>query len=447
MKSFTTTQDMTQYEVSQDYCEPYLGATHDDLQAARFNKYDTHIDKNEFFIYDDVNHKYNIYRRVEYIENPSNAYINTGINGSMDLNFYIEFLPTELATAYKSGAGSIFGSRSAYNSRAYQLTTYNKVSPYDAAKCGHFLCANNYGWSDSKAPTANMLLNQKNIIKKENLIFTRADGSTFTLTSQTFTTAATITIFQCAGAGEPAKIKLYKLQFSRGSNVLRDFIPVKNTLTNQYGLLDTVEQKFYVSPNGVEFSGGNEIIEDKNGIQYYVKNYVNVNDTKYISIGIYPDAQDSWEADFYFSGTGRNYAWGSWSGGGTALDNSYGINTYNGQLLYQYDNQEFAYNCVYGNKRMVLKANKNVFYKDGQKIGELIEKTDNQASRVMYVGNFNGSSYAGSGKLYSFKYWRHDELVRDYIPVQRISDSVYGLYDKVNGTFKISAGSAQFTGG
>ena len=261
MKSFTTTQDMTQYEVSQDYCEPYLGATHDDLQAARFNKYDTHIDKNEFFIYDDVNHKYNIYRKVEYIENTSNAYINTGINGSMDLNFYIEFLPTELATAYKSGAGSIFGSRSAYNSRAYQLTTYNKVSPYDAAKCGHFLCANNYGWSNSKAPTANMLLNQKNIIKKENLIFTRADGSTFTLTSQTFTTAATITIFQCAGAGEPAKIKLYKLQFSRGSNVLRDFIPVKNTLTNQYGLLDTVEQKFYVSPNGVEFNGGNEIID------------------------------------------------------------------------------------------------------------------------------------------------------------------------------------------
>ena len=56
----TTTQNMAQYEVSQDYCEPYLGATHDDLQAARFNKYNTHIDKNEFFVYDNVNHKYNI---------------------------------------------------------------------------------------------------------------------------------------------------------------------------------------------------------------------------------------------------------------------------------------------------------------------------------------------------------------------------------------------------
>jgi len=195
------------------------------------------------------------YQQVDYISNPSTAYIDTGIYGTMDLDFYIEFLPTELSTTYKTGAGSIFGSRSAYNSRAYQLTTYNKVSPYSASTRGHFLCANNYGWNDNKAPTANMLLNQKNIIKKENLIFTRADGSTFTLTSQTFTTAATITIFQCAGAGEPAKIKLYKLQFSRGGTVLRDFIPVKRVSDSKYGLFDCVNKQFYTSQTDVDFTG------------------------------------------------------------------------------------------------------------------------------------------------------------------------------------------------
>ena len=444
MKSFTTTQDMTQYEVSQDYCEPYLGATHDDLQAARFNKYDTHIDKNEFFIYDDVNHKYNIYRRVEYIENPSNAYINTGINGSMDLNFYIEFLPTELATAYKSGAGSIFGSRSAYNSRAYQLTTYNKVSPYDAAKCGHFLCANNYGWSDSKAPTANMLLNQKNIIKKENLIFTRADGSTFTLTSQTFTTAATITIFQCAGAGEPAKIKLYKLQFSRGSNVLRDFIPVKNTLTNQYGLLDTVEQKFYVSPNGVEFNGGNEIIEDKNGVQYRKKEYIENTNNAYIETGVYPSNSTKIILKFI----NKVATGGVIVGYQSPESNEYRFFNASNKTYFDIGNQRYMPELsILSNKLYELEIG-NYYILDiltGTKYSRTVYNNSAFSGAQIYLNRGSGS--VSQNRYYYVSIYNDNILVRNYIPVQRISDSKYGLFDTINNKFYYSPDSAQFTGG
>lgn len=445
MKSFTTTQDMAQYEVSQDYCEPYLGATHDDLQAARFNKYDTHIDKNEFFVYDNVNHKYNIYRRVEYIENPSNAYINTGITGSMDLNFYIEFLPTELATAYKSGAGSIFGSRSAYNSRAYQLTTYNKVSPYDAAKRGHFLCANNYGWSNNKAPTANMLLNQKNIIKKENLIFTRADGSTFTLTSQTFTTAATIRIFQCAGAGEPAKIKLYKLQFSKNGNILRDFIPVKNTLTNQYGLLDTVEQKFYVSPNGVEFNGGNEIIEDKDGVQYRRKEYIENTSTAYIDTNIIASLNISYELKAkrttINNGSGSIFGW-------RGTNQAYYLSLNSNNTVYVFHSN------LYGNVSTTTNtfnihtyAMKNgLFYIDNVLIADKTSATAKTGANI-YLCRYNNNTTPASTIFYYCKIWNSNILVRDYIPVQRIQDNVYGFFDNITKTFNSSLDSVQFTGG
>lgn len=187
--------------------------------------------------------------RVEYIENISNAYINSGIFGTMDLDFYIEFEPTELHQSLNKGVGTIFGSRTEWNQNGYQLTTFNK----NATNKGHFLCAKNYGYSDNRVPTANMFLGGKNIIKKEGLIFTRADGTTFNLTSQSFTTPKTIYIFGCSNrygtVTEIAKFKLYKLQFSKNGTLVRDFIPMYQKSTDTYGLWDRVTKEFYTSPN------------------------------------------------------------------------------------------------------------------------------------------------------------------------------------------------------
>jgi hypothetical protein len=102
-----------------------------------------------------------------------------------------------------------------------------------------------------------MLLNKKNIIKKENLLFTRADGTTFTLTSQSFTTTAPIRIFQCAGAGEPSKIKLYNLKFSRNGNILRNFIPVRVGTVGY--LFDKVNRQLYGNAGSGAFTLGPDI--------------------------------------------------------------------------------------------------------------------------------------------------------------------------------------------
>lgn len=50
-------------------------------------------------------------------------------------------------------------------------------------------------------------------------------------------------------------------------------------------------------------------------------------------------------------------------------------------------------------------------------------------------------------KLYSFKIWDNDVLIKDYRPVKRISDDVYGLWDMVDESFITSANSSTFTGG
>lgn len=57
------------------------------------------------------------------------------------------------------------------------------------------------------------------------------------------------------------------------------------------------------------------------------------------------------------------------------------------------------------------------------------------------------SSSGAQYKFYSCKIYDNDTLVRDFIPVKRISDNEYGLWDKVTKTFYPNAGTGTFTGG
>lgn len=50
-------------------------------------------------------------------------------------------------------------------------------------------------------------------------------------------------------------------------------------------------------------------------------------------------------------------------------------------------------------------------------------------------------------KLYSCKMYNNSTIVRDFVPVKRISDNVYGLWDKVNEVLYENAGTGTFTGG
>lgn len=47
-------------------------------------------------------------------------------------------------------------------------------------------------------------------------------------------------------------------------------------------------------------------------------------------------------------------------------------------------------------------------------------------------------------KFYSFKIWDNEILVRNYVPCYRKSDNVIGMYDLVNDTFNVNAGSGTF---
>lgn len=65
---------------------------------------------------------------------------------------------------------------------------------------------------------------------------------------------------------------------------------------------------------------------------------------------------------------------------------------------------------------------------------------------VAYNGSFSSSriSYA---KIYYCKMWQGDTLVRDFVPVRRIADSVGGMWDYINEVFYTNDGSGSFING
>lgn len=152
-------------------------------------------------------------------------YIDTGLYGTMDLDFEVKFMYTQLKTTQGVNEGTIFGGRTSYNQNGYQLTTYNK----NTTSLGHFMYGN-YQYSTANVPTLDLTPNTILTIKKEGRQFTKASGNTFTLSNPSFKTIYTIHIFNLNTSipQEYTKyLKLYSLQFSRNGTILRDYIPVR----------------------------------------------------------------------------------------------------------------------------------------------------------------------------------------------------------------------------
>lgn len=71
-------------------------------------------------------------------------------------------------------------------------------------------------------------------------------------------------------------------------------------------------------------------------------------------------------------------------------------------------------------------------------------------SYTHYLMAYNAQGSTGYGyscKMYSFKIWVNNILVRDYIPVRRKSDGAIGLLDKINYVFYTSRNGSSFVAG
>lgn len=378
--------------------------------------------------------------RVEYIENTSTAYIDTHIIPDTETGLKVKVLYTETSDKY------FVGLRQGTNGR---WCIGNNT--------------NNYYWgygSKYQLPSevvlpnvfAEIYMNYKNNKSYKGINIETKDEYTDTLPTLGFTPTVSIRVFGAnAWTGSlNSKCRIYSLQITQGSEIIRDFIPMYQISTDTYGLWDRVTEEFYTSPNGVKFTGGERVIADANENLYYLKNYVNVSNNQRKDLGFQPVGNDSWEGKFYFIGTGRQDILGAWNAQGQKQYGFMGIE--NRQMRFLYNTQTVYNTLSYGNKTFTLKADKNKFYiyDANNKLiwsNSATYTSGNNPVRNFILGHLNGSVYASNARMYYFKYMRGDNLVWDLIPVQRCSDKVWGLFCKVHNSFYESSGGTAFTGG
>lgn len=134
-------------------------------------------------------------------------------------------------------------------------------------------------------------------------------------------------------------------------------------------------------------------------------------------------------------------------------------NTSNTFGLWRYDASSFRYDYGSSTNRIyispttgnfVIDANKNSITLNDTKYSYTY-KSFTSSNTLRIASNYSTTSEYDSrrfaGKLYYLKIYDNETLVRDYVPAERRSDKVLGLYDKVEKKFYENDGSGSFTSG
>ena len=247
--------------------------------------------------------------RVEYLENISNAYIQTNIIPNAGTGLKTKAYFTDSRDVYFVGLRNDGG---------------NTRWGIGHGGAGFYYCYGNYQGTNRLVDTkGEFYLNYKN--DKKFITIDLDDSSTLTsnLPNLSFTPKFGIRIFGAAGSGANTIVKsrIYYLQITQGSEIIRDFIPMYQISTDTYGLWDRVTEEFYTSPNGVKFTGGerydttdiievhpkliaNTYINENSGAQqnyggWSSSDYIDVEGFKYIQVP-YPFSKSNYKYGAYY---------------------------------------------------------------------------------------------------------------------------------------------------
>ena len=243
-------------------------------------------------------------------------------------------------------------------------------------------------------------------------------------------------------------------------NSLGATITSSTTFRNYLNWLDTfyeeVSDKTDLSQNGVvgRTSQNTTILPS----EYTQVDYIESSGTQYIDTGVNADYKLS--VKFEFSNLSQNSYQGAMSGNNTTNRIRHHLQmTGTNNVAYwaglhdsgcstiiiagtDYDSSK-KYNIfadIYNQK----------YYLDGVEISGIFNSNDFDTGLNYYLfgrDTDNGVASMIQIKIYSFKMYYENELVRDFIPCYRNSDNEIGLYDLVNNVFYTNKGTGAFTYG
>ena len=256
--------------------------------------------------------------------------------------------------------------------------------------------------------------------------------------------------------------KFYGARIYQNDVLVRDYIPCRRISNGEVGLYDIKNNVFYANNGTGKFTFGYQT-------SHYIDNtlktydttvetpsiyggyeeleYIEANGTQQIDTGLKFDMQnDACEIDFQSTESAQN-------GMIFASNNStnhFWFYHYNDSKRIDLYIKSGGSQVGLGGKTIDLKRHQMTYRNkeyiiDGQIIG-----TDTRALNTtdynIYLFSW-GNNYYYKGKIYSCRMYRNDELIRDFMPAKRKSDSAIGMFDKVTRTFYTNSGTGTFVAG
>ena len=259
-----------------------------------------------------------------------------------------------------------------------------------------------------------------------------------TATGTTSYVSANIYIFarNWSGNYSPAKMRFYSCKMYKNNVLVRDYIPVKDS-NNVVCLYDKVSGTFFYNKGTGSFIAG--------GSPYTQLDYIQSTGTQYINTNYVPNQNTKYEitiSDANTSGEKIIFGTKEYNTNQDLLISQFGT------LKWCYYSGSFIDISINPTAKCVITCYRGSTTYNGTVISSNTTVNSNTNVSNLYLLHCQnmGHSSNASCKIYSFKVYENNVLVRDYIPVKD-SNNVACLYDKVSNEFYYNAGTGVFRAG
>ena len=390
------------------------------------------------------------YTEVEYIENTSTPYIDTGIylnTSNFEVGYTIVGNSSFWGYCHQNAAnGTWLGVENAiaWYGRWSSNTTYRvDMSSYLTSGTNAIVYKQNGVTINGNTVSKSLTMGSDSIANKPLLFFVRYD-------------------FYIGDVERKVSFKAKSLYIKNNGELVRNFVPAKRNSDNKYGFYDLVTNTFYLSPNNVDFSGGSPVtptdcvttyegkltIDGGYEYQYSGGSWVNVGEVSgssitikspeyvgnksssngVINLGVVLKDNTKFQIKFNPTKAGGGAIFGETNA--PSDNDDYRVFWYGTQLYYDYGNNRLnankAINTVYeyeiGNYYIKDLVTSSYVSSGATKSGTATSHTRNI---VLFYTTVDISN------VYYMKVYEGDTLIRDFIPWTDMNGN-YGMFDKVS---------------
>ena len=250
-----------------------------------------------------------------------------------------------------------------------------------------------------------------------------------------------------SGVSYKARGKLeYFVAYDRNAKLIHNLLPAKRNSDNVIGMYDEVNNVFCTNAGSGQFIPGPEVSD------YTFLEYIESTGTQYINTRVPIGNRDiKVIADFQYTNlpSSNQRLFGARTSDYICfyLFGPDGSNQWKGQI--GAGGSEQYINGKDTNRHIVTLDNSTGLYQIDE-TAITLSTTNYDLTYYLYIfcqNNAGNTQDYSQSKIYSFKIYKSNTLIRYFMPAMRNSDGVIGLYDKANDVFYPNKGTGEFIGG